>query len=206
MRDLAPFAFLQVATSPGNGQTWLALPKGLTPEQYNELRRRLLSQLKPTGANGGAYGSIRFPGSLNCKPKRRYADGEACRVQLLRAAPGRVVTEADLDAAGLLAPATPAPTPAELSTIKTRFPVEGFPDMKAEIAATGGDRSRGEFAWCMKSLRRGFPPNIVEDELRRAGDKARTRQRDNYARETVEKAARVVGLNPSNRSFQMQNQ
>jgi hypothetical protein len=195
MSGLAPFAFLQAATSPGNGQTWLALHKGLTPEQYNELRRRLLARLKPTGANGGAYGSIRFPGSLNCKPKRCYADGEPCRVQLLRAAPGRVVTEAELNAAGLLAPAPPKPTPAEVRAITSRLPVEGFPDMAAEIDAAGGDRSRGEFFWCMKSLRRGFPKQMVENELSRAGDKARTRHHDNYIHDTVENAARMIGLN-----------
>jgi hypothetical protein len=194
MSRLAPLSFLQASTSPGNGQTWLALPEGLALEQYEGLRRRLLTKLKPTGANGGAYGSIRFPGSLNCKPKRRYADGEPCRVQLLRGALGRVVTEAELDAANLLAPAPPKPTPAEVRAVKSRIPVEGFPDMAAELYAAGGDRSRAEFVWCLKALRRGFSEGAVEVELSSIGEKARVRQRDGYIRETVRKAAREIGL------------
>jgi hypothetical protein len=104
LRLLVPHSFLQFATSPGNGQAWLALGGNLTTQEYNRLRRQLLTRLARTGANGGAYGSARWPGTLNRKPKRRYVDGESPRVQLLRVAYGLRVTPDELETAELLAP------------------------------------------------------------------------------------------------------
>jgi molybdenum-dependent DNA-binding transcriptional regulator ModE len=184
----APLAFLQFATSPGNAQSWLALADCLTPEQYEDVRRRLLERLKPTGANGGPYGASRWPGSLNRKPKRRYADGESPRVQLLRVAYGRKVSVAELEAAGLLAPPLPKPSAAEVRRIKTRIP-EGWPDMDYYLSQKG-NRSDAEMAWCVRALGMGWPRSHVQAELARIGDKARLRRRDNYVSDTVDKAAR----------------
>lgn len=183
----APLTFLQFATSPGNAQSWLALADCLTPEQYEDVRRRLLVMLKPTGANGGPYGASRWPGSLNRKPNRRYADGESPRVQLLRVAYGRRVSIAELEAAGLLAPPRLKPSAAEVRGIKSRIP-EGWPDMDYYLSQKG-NRSDAEMAWCVRALGMGWPRSHVKAELARIGDKARLRRRDNYVSETVDKAA-----------------
>ena len=188
---LAPFSFMQAATSPGNAQAWLCLADELSEREYAEVRRRYLKRLEGTGANGGAYGSIRWPGSMNRKPGRRYSDGASPRVQLLLSAPGRRVTVAELDAAGLLAPPEPKPTPRQVRDIKGRIP-SGWPDLEECYAKYGSDRSRAEFVWCMKALRKGWPEHHVEAELSRVGAKAVTRQRDDYIAKTVENAARAI--------------
>ncbi|HEV2860764.1 MAG TPA: DNA-primase RepB domain-containing protein [Pyrinomonadaceae bacterium] len=188
VEQFAPLSFLQFATSPGNAQSWLALADDLTHEQYEDVRRRLLAKLKPTGANGGPYGASRWPGSLNRKPKRRYADGESPRVQLLRLGYGRKVSVAELEAAGLLAPPSQKPSAAEVRAIKSRIP-EGWPDMDYYLSQKG-NRSDAEIAWCVRALGMGWPRSHVEAELARIGDKARVRRHDNYVSATVDKAAR----------------
>lgn len=197
MEGLSDLAFLIHATSPGNYQVWIALADDLTQEHYDELRYRLLTFLKPTGANGGAYGSTRWPGSLNNKPKRRYADGEPPRVALVRAGLGRRVSVAELEAAGILAPPRPKPTEREVREIRSRMVArDDWPDMDKYLSECDGDRSRAESKWCVRALYMGHSQTDVEVELERIGRKASVRRRDGYVRETVEKAARYVGLNP----------
>ncbi len=197
LERLAPFSFMQIATSRGNGQAWLAFSEALTQGQYDELKHRLFTRLNPTknpeGVNGGAHGSVRWPGSLNRKPKRRYADGESPRVQLLSVQPGRTVSIAELDDAGLLAPLPPKKTPAHIREIKGRLP-KGWPDFDEYLNRHRGDRSRAEFAWSCRAIEMGWPRYRVEEELSRIGAKARTRTRDNYITETVSNAARKVGV------------
>ena len=194
LERLAPFCFLQELTSPANGQAWLCLSDEFADdEDFKTFRTRLLTKHKHTGANGGAYGSTRWPGSLNKKPKRRYADGSAPRVQLLRLQPGRTVTIAELDAAGLLAPLPPKKTPKQIKEIKGRLP-KGWPDIDEFLSRHRGDRSTAEFAWACRAIELGWPRYSVEDELSRIGAKARTRTRDNYVAETVSNAARRVGV------------
>jgi hypothetical protein len=191
---LAPFCFLQELTSPANGQAWLCLSDEFADdEDFKTFRTRLLSKLKHTGANGGAYGSTRWPGSLNRKPKRRYADGASPRVQLLRLQPGRTVSVTELEAAGLLAPLPPKKTPSQIRKIKGRLP-NGWPDFDEYLNRHRGDRSRAEFAWSCRAIEMGWPRYRVEEELSRIGAKARTRTRDDYVSETVSSAARRVGV------------
>jgi len=196
LERLAPYSFMQIMTSPRNGQAWLAFSESFTQEQYNELKDRLFTRLNPTkdpkGVNGGAHGSVRWPGSLNRKPSRRYADGESPRVQLLLACPGRTVTLAELDAAGLLAPAPPKKTREQIREIKGRLP-DGWPSMD-ELLGRHKDRSTAEFAWSCRAIEAGWPQYRVEEELARIGAKACTRTRDNYVAETVAAAARKVGF------------
>jgi hypothetical protein len=189
LRLLAPLSFLQFATSPGNAQAWIALAGNFTTEEYNRLRSQFLMRLKPTGANGGAYGSSRWPGTLNRKPKRRYADGESPRVQLLRVAYGLRVTADELEAARLLAPPPSSPRIETAPVIGTRTPY-GWPNMSDFLARAGGDRSRAEMAWCVAALGQGLPRADVEAQLSRIGVKAVTRQHDNYVRSTVANAAK----------------
>ncbi len=104
-RDLLqPFSFLVAETSPANFQSWLALPKETGEEERKLVRDRLIGGvlLGKTG-NKGAGGALRFPGSLNCKPERRGADGSFPRVRLAACTLDRFVTVAQLEHAGLLA-------------------------------------------------------------------------------------------------------
>lgn len=191
---LAPLSFLQLATSPGNGQSWLALDDELDEGGYRELKYRLFTTgpLGKLGVNGGAHGSVRWPGSLNRKPKRRFADGESPRVQLLRAAPGRVVTVANLEEAGLLGPLPKKSTPAQVASIKSRLPLEGWPDINDYLARTD-DRSNPECSWAMRAIGLGFPRQSVIEKLLEVGPKARERGRD-YAELTVSRACEFVGV------------
>jgi hypothetical protein len=191
---LSPLSFLQLATSPGNGQSWLALGDELNEAGYSELRYRLFTTgpLGKLGVNGGAHGSVRWPGSLNRKPNRRYADGESPRVQLLRAAPGRVVTVADLEAAGLLGAKPKKATPAQVASIKSRLPLEGWPDIN-DYLARNDDRSNPECSWAMRAISLGFPQQWVIEKLLEVGPKARERGRD-YAKLTVSRASEFVGV------------
>jgi hypothetical protein len=194
LERLAPFCFLQELTSPANGQAWLCVSDDFaSDEDFKIFRTRLLSKLKDTGANGGAYGSTRWPGSLNKKPQRKYADGESPRVQLLRVQPGRTVSAAELDAAGLLAPLPPKKTPEQIREIKGRLP-QGWPNFDEFLHRHAGDRSKAEFAWCCRAIELGWPLYKVEEQLARIGAKASTRTRDAYITDTVTNAALKVGV------------
>jgi RepB DNA-primase from phage plasmid len=199
LEALAPFSFLQLATSPGNGQSELALAEELDEEAYRVLKFRLFNSgpLAKLGVNAGGNGSMRWPGSENHKPKRRYADGAAPRVQLLSARLGRLVAVAELEEAGLLGPPPPRPKAADVRAMRGRLP-KGWPSIAECYARFGKDRSRAEMVWCIKSLSRGWPESHVETELQRVGDKASVR-RDGYARTTVEKAAGWLGLHSPRR-------
>jgi hypothetical protein len=196
LEALAPFSFLQLATSPGNGQSWIALADGLNAEAYRDLRFRLFAECAPLGklgVNGGAHGSVRWPGSLNHKPKRRYADGESPRVQLLRSALGRLVTVAELEAAGLLGAPPDKPDPRVVREMRGRLP-KGWPDISECYARFGRDRSRAEFVWAMRAGSMGWSEERVAARLAQIGAKAATRDRDGYVTSTVRKAFECLGL------------
>jgi hypothetical protein len=187
-RLLLPFAFLAVMTSPGNFQVWVALSDAIPDdEEFRAQKRRLYKQLNPKadkkGPNGGAHGSIRWPGTLNRKPKRRYADGESPRVQLVGVTPGRTVSLAELDDAGLLAPPPRCATPEEVRELKVKLPSGGWPDIN-DYLSRAGDRSGPECGWAMAAFKRGFPRHAIISKLKEIGPKAKTRG-DEYAEQTV---------------------
>ncbi len=204
---LKPFAFWGAETSPGSAQVWLALAEKLTAEQYNELRQRLFDRLNPTKvkalANGGAFGAIRWIGSLNRKPKRRLADGTSPRVEFLFFAHGRRVTVAELDGAGLLAPAVVKASNVVEATSRfktSRVPFGDFPPLDDYLSKHrkpdgSPDRSSAEIAWCCASLRLGFSESAVEDELSRLTLKGRGRSYA-YVRDTVAHAAAFLARQP----------
>ncbi len=188
---LSPFAFLIEATSPNNYQAWLAL-SDLIPDHddFVAMKRRLYAPLKSFGVNGGAHGSVRWAGTLNRKPKRRYADGESPRIQLIQTAPGRITSLAELEAAGLLAPAPPKSTPEEVRAIKARLPEHGA---SYDYAQAKQDRSGADWKFVCAELRQGFPAHLVVSHLEATSEKAAKRS-DGYATVTVEKARRELGL------------
>jgi hypothetical protein len=188
---LLPFSFFAVRTSPSNPrgyQVWMALSDEITDhEEFKKQKRRLYGKLNPQkdpkGANGGAHGSVRWPGSLNHKLTRKYADGESPRVQLLSATPGRITSLAELDAAGLLAPPPKGMTPEEVRELRAKLPSGGWPDINAYLSRAG-DRSGPECGWAMAAFKRGFPRHAIIAKLKEVGPKASTRE-DDYAEQTV---------------------
>jgi hypothetical protein len=200
---LQPFSFLTVETSPGSFQAWLALSPETDEEERKSVRDRLLRTLKATGANGGAFNSVRLPGALNAKEKYKATLGEYPRVRLVSVAYGRIVTPLELERAGLLAPAEEKPTvkaaPSPRYT-SSSLP-DHFPDFNEYLSRkwlsneNRPDRSSAEMAWCCAALGKGFPPHMVEDELRRVSLKAKGR-RDGYIEKTVDSAASWLASQP----------
>jgi hypothetical protein len=208
LERVRPFCFWVVATSPGNHQAWLAFSEKLDKSSYDETRSRLLRALNPTGdkeqANGGAGGAIRWPGSLNRKPKRRLADGTSPRVELVEGTPGRRVTRAELDAAGLLALPLPTPAPAPARSNVVQFSTgrrpDGWPSLDEKLSKFrkpdgSPDRSSAESSWACAALRMGWSEHEVESELSRITQKGRRRS-DNYVSATVRHAADWLATQP----------
>lgn len=196
LATLAPFSFLRFATSPGNAQAVLALSDKLTKKEYEVLKYRLFnkttSPLGRMGVNAGGNGSARWPGSINHKPKRKFADGSSPRVQLLGVALGRFVSVGQLEAAGLLGPPPVEANPAAVRAMQRRLP-GGWPDIEPFYAKYDNDRSRAEIAWAMRAGAMGWPEVRVAARLGQIGAKAATRDRDGYVTTTVRKAFDRLG-------------
>jgi hypothetical protein len=90
---LRPVSFLVLRTSPGSFQAWIALA-----DADADFARQLR---KGAGADLTASGATRVSGSLNFKEK--YAPTFP-RVETVHASPGRVVSRAELEALGVVAP------------------------------------------------------------------------------------------------------
>jgi hypothetical protein len=180
---LQPFAFLTIETSPGSYQAWIALHSGDAPA-LADVRSRLLAGLAGTG-NGGSYGALRFPGSLNCKPNRLRADGTAPRVRLM-AASARRVTAKELEAAHLLAPPpSPAPKPSRPRASHARRPLPSYAEC---LSRKNGDRSRADASFLKIAELRGWPLDEACDELERVSGRAqeeKARGRKDYVRRTA---------------------
>jgi hypothetical protein len=189
VEQLQPYSFLTVETSSDNYQAWLALPSGTSEEELKQIRSRLLEYLKPTGANGGAYGAVRWAGSINRKPERN-----GFRVRLRSVTPSRLVTGAELEGAGLLK--SLSPTPSELKPkadmkprglkIKGRA-VRSFPSYAMCLAEKDGDRSKADASFLKLCELRGFSMNEATAELEQVSERAREerrRGRRDYVRKT----------------------
>jgi hypothetical protein len=189
---LTSFSFLTVETSPNSYQCWLALP-GTASGERNAVRERLLLALASTSANGGAYNSLRFPGSRNFKLSHEAIGFPLVRT--LTVEMERFVTPAELHEAGLLPPMS-YPTPPcpgarrRLDSLPTRFP-----SWERELARVPRkddgqpDRSRADYCWCLMSLRWGWSEGEVTGKLREVSTKAATASR-HYIETTVRRAAR----------------
>jgi hypothetical protein len=197
---LRSFSFVGIETSVGSFQPWLALPKGTSENERLAVRERLLRQLKDTGANGGAFNSVRFPGSLNVKEKYKAALGEYPRVRLVYTSPGRIVTPLELDHAGLLAPVQQKPKIEPTRYTSPNLPTH-WPDFNGHLqrkwidSENRPDRSSAEISWCMAALRMGWPRHMVVSELERLSLKGDGR-RDNYIEKTVDAAIRLLASLP----------
>jgi hypothetical protein len=193
LEHVSPVAFMVVETSDENYQTWLALPKETSEEKRKQVRERLLRGDWRMSANAGAGGALRFPGSLNCKPERRRADGSLPRVRLVKSAYGRFTSWAELQVAGLLG----RPAPHEILPKPSRPMDKNVPRsipsyekclQSVEPKENGEpDRSKADLLFAVTCLRWGFALDETMALLNRFSMKARAR-RDNYAERTAELA------------------
>jgi hypothetical protein len=179
---------LILETSPGNHQAWLAVPDA-DPDFARRLR-------KGCGADASASGATRVAGTANFKEK--YApDFPIVRIE--RAEPGRITTQEQLNALGLVAAAEPEKTRARPFALRVsgerrrRWPnyqtcLEGAP---ANHGGTGPDVSRADFTWCMTALDWGWS---VEETAGRLMEESRKAQEngERYALTTARNAAGAV--------------
>lgn len=192
MERLLPFSFFVAETSPENFQAWIALPPDLADDSRRDVRERLLRRFKERGegANGGANGAVRLPGTLNAKMKYRQSLGHFPRVALTHVELGRIATPLELEQAGLLAAPVERPK-LSVAPSSAKLPSGSMPDYQSHLVAAGGDRSRADIRWSMAALGAGFPPHMVVGQLEAMSGKAQGR-RDDYARKTVANAASFV--------------
>jgi len=190
---LRPYAFLAIETSLENYQSWLALPLETEKSDRNSIRSRLLRRLE--GVDKAASGAMRWPGSINHKPGRN-----GFCVRIVTSIPGRFVTPAELENAGLLAPEIRQAV-TEIQPMEQRF-ISGplsWPDherclSEAPLKKNGSpDRSIADKNWCILALDRGWADIEVESRLCELSDKAKGRA--DYAKRTVAYAASVVSKN-----------
>ena len=187
---LEPLAFLTVETSPGSFQAWLAVD-GADLEQT---RRRIFLGLAQRGmeGNGGSYGSLRWPGSINFKPERRGPGGSPV-VRVVIAQPGVRVSLEELAGFGLLpelpaaAPSLPVCDPRQFAGPQKR------PDYDKCLAVK---RTRSEadaqFVWI--ALQRGFSDSEIAAMLAEVSEIGRKGPRaTRYIERTIRKVKAWVG-------------
>jgi hypothetical protein len=180
---LRRFSFLQVETSPGSFHSWIAVD--CQPERFLQLRDRLLKQLGSTGANGGSYGSMRWPGSRNFKVGRN-----GCAVEVVFRQFGRFVTEDELKAADLLA--QPQQPQSRGDNITPTQHTDWQPSYQKELDRFNGDRSKADAAFACIELKVGWSEEDVKQHLLEVSDKAKQRHTMKYVNDTVRNAAARV--------------
>jgi len=190
VRDVS---FLSLQTSPGNYQAWIAVSGLADPKDF---ARRLR---KGAQADLSASGATRVAGTLNFK--RKYEPEFPC-VGIEEAHPGRIVTAAELEILGLVAPPSVAPaTPLRVSGFRSRhWPdyqrvVEGAPPNHGN---TGPDISRADFLWAMMAAQRGHDVDAIAERLLRLSPKAQENG-ELYARRTAVNAAEAADRNDARR-------
>ena len=184
-------AFLILQTSPGNHQAWVAVEGG-----DRDFARRLKIG---THADLTASGSVRVAGALNYK--RKYAPNFP-RVTIEEAHPGRIVTRAELEGRGLVAPAPPKPeAPASPLRCSDRARRPAWPSYERcldEALHRGRKRSSADFTFCCIAIdlfKR--TPEETAAKLLEVSSKARENG-EAYALDQATNAAAKVAINPRN--------
>jgi hypothetical protein len=182
-------AFLALETSPGNFQSWIALPKGAADPDF---ARRLR---KGVGADPSASGATRIAGSRNFKDK--YAPNFPL-VQIAHSNPGHRVTPDLLESLGLVASpeTTSKPSPVRVSSLRSG--TKKWPSYERCVqyappnhSGTGPDISRADFTFCMTAIDWGWS---IEDTAARLMEES-TKAKENgerYAQLTAQNAAAAV--------------
>jgi RepB DNA-primase from phage plasmid len=186
VKRLRPASFLVLRTSPGNYQAWVAVADGNA-----DFARRLR---KGAGADPAASGATRVSGSLNFKEK--YAPTFP-RVETVHASPGMLVTRAQLEALGVVAPPEKI-DPATLRISRRRPAARGWPSYQrcvdnAPLAREGGrpDISRADFTFCLLAIDWGWGVEATAARLLQESGKARV-EGEAYAHRTARNAATVI--------------
>jgi hypothetical protein len=175
-------------------QAWLCVEGG-----DSKIARRIKRALEfPVDKN--ASGSARLPGSFNFKPD--YGP-EFPRVETVYTAPGRVITLAELEGAGMLAeeekPAVQARAKSESTKCRMNGEApQGWPryEISLQNAARKDDgtpdRSDADWRWCMAAVYWGFEDvEEIATQLMHVSAKAAERGRD-YALATADRAAKAA--------------
>jgi len=176
-------AFLTLETSPGNFQAWVAISSART-DTASRLKRGV-------GADPGASGASRLPGSRNYK--RRY-EPHFPTVALIDSAPGRIVTPERLRDMGLLAePIRHTWIQRVQQTAPRRWPSyqmcldRGPPNQ----SKTGVDRSRVDMAWAIIAADWGWQEDEIAARLMQVSDKAKL-EGERYCVLTAKKAVTIA--------------
>ncbi len=163
---LRPVSFLVLRTSPGSYQAWVAVADA--DADFTRLLR------KGVGADLTASGATRVSGSLNVKDK--YAPAFP-RVETVHASSGRVVTRADLEALGMVAPPERTAPPAIRSARHTPD-ARGWPSYERclegapEREPGQRDRSRADFTFCLLAIDWGWGVEVTAARLMQESGKA----------------------------------
>ena len=184
-----PAAFLVLQTSPGNHQAWVAVEGG-DREFASRLKRGAQADLT-------ASGSVRVAGSSNYK--RKYAPNFPT-VTIEEAHPGRIVTRAELEGRGLVAPAPPKPeasaSPLRCSDRPHRLAWPSYERCLEEAENRGRKRSSADFTFCCIAIDHfKRTPEETAARLLEVSSKARENG-EAYALDQATSAAAKVALNP----------
>ena len=197
LERVKPAAFLELETSPGNYQAWVAIPTGQADKDF---ARRLR---KGAGADDTASGATRVAGSLNFKDK--YAP-DFPTVQIAHSAPGLMASTGQLESMGLVAePETPTPPIFRLSRTE-RIRSNKWPsyqrcvnDAPLNHDKTGPDISRADFTWCMTAISWGHGIEATAAQLMEESTKA-SENGERYAILTAQNAAAAVARRERSRA------
>ncbi len=174
---LRAVSLLQVETSPGNYQSWLAVGDESEKEELDVLRGRFLREVSRTGGNGGSLGALRWPGSFNHKPERKQADGSQPVVRIVHLEMGRITTVAELESMGFLAPPIVCAGTSTSRVNSNKVPIQ-WPSWEQELGYSKTksdgtlDRSEADFRWCRTALLWGWSETEVAAKLREVSPKA----------------------------------
>jgi hypothetical protein len=183
---LRPASFLILRTSSGNYQAWVAVADGDA-----DFAKRLR---KGAGADLTASGATRVSGSLNIKEK--YAPAFPF-VKTVHASPGKVVTRAELEALGVVAPPEKE-APAAIPFSRQRPVDRGWPSYKRCVEnappARGGGRpdiSRADYTFCLLAIDWGW--NVEETAARLLQESTKAQENgEAYALRTARNAAAAI--------------
>ena len=194
LRRLGPVSLVVLATSPGNGQSWVAV-EDATPGFARRLRQG-------TGADGSASGATRISGSRNFKAK--YAPHFPI-IEILACHPGKVVPRVELDSLELVAPVAEvklaAPSVSLFPADRRQWPSYQRCVLQAPPVRGGEDRpdiSKADFVWCMTALDWGWSMAATAARLMQESQKAQENG-DHYALLTAQNAAAAVARRRGNR-------
>jgi hypothetical protein len=182
---LRPASFLMQRTSPGNFQAWVAVADGDA-----DFARRLR---KGAGADLTASGATRVSGSLNVKEK--YAPAFPL-VETVHTSPGLIVTQAELEALGIVALPEKSDPAARFS--HRRHAPRGWPSYQRCVEnaplARSEDRpdiSRADYTFCLLAIDWGHSVEETAARLMQESGKAQENG-EAYALRTAKSAAAAI--------------